>query len=205
MALSLDRAAETLLRHVVARSRGRHVLFPDAAARAASEPAPGRTSAQRHGLQCLVWCVTDRCLHVVMRGRAGCERARERRARRHAAALRSLPVDGRQCRSLPARSRAPRAARAGACGPRAARDRLAAFERARVLRTLPRSRLARPDAALRTARPARRTAASDPLSPLHRELASRPQRLLDQRRRASRRGSRPRTAHAARRARRPAR
>lgn len=69
MALSVDRAAECLLRHVVARSRGRRVLHPDAAARAAA----GRRLAglcERHRLQCVVWSVTDRCLHVVIRGRA---------------------------------------------------------------------------------------------------------------------------------------
>jgi hypothetical protein len=36
MALSLDRAAEISLRHVVARARGRRVLYADAPARAAA-------------------------------------------------------------------------------------------------------------------------------------------------------------------------
>ena len=70
MALSFDRSAETLLRHVVARSRGRHVLYADSAARAgASRRLAGL--CERFGLQCLVWSVTDRCLHFVSRGRAG--------------------------------------------------------------------------------------------------------------------------------------
>ena len=82
MALSFERAAETLLRHVVARSRGRRVLFADAAARAgASRRLAGL--CERHRLQCLVWSVTDRCLHVVHpRAR---RRERARRARRSAA------------------------------------------------------------------------------------------------------------------------
>ncbi len=69
MALSVDRAAEPLLRHVVARARGRRVLHADAAARAA---AVRRLAGlcERHRLQCVVWSVTDRCLHVVIRGRA---------------------------------------------------------------------------------------------------------------------------------------
>lgn len=70
MALSFDRAAETLLRHVVARSRGRRVLYADAAARAgASRRLAGL--CERYRLQCVVWSVTDRCLHFVIRGRAG--------------------------------------------------------------------------------------------------------------------------------------
>ena len=70
MALSFEPAAEPLLRHVVARSRGRRLLYADAAARAgASRRLAGL--CERYGLQCLVWSVTDRCLHVVIRGRAG--------------------------------------------------------------------------------------------------------------------------------------
>lgn len=70
MALSFDRAAETLLRHVVTRSRGRRVLFADAAARTgASRRLAGL--CERYRLQCLVWSVTDRCLHFVIRGGAG--------------------------------------------------------------------------------------------------------------------------------------
>jgi hypothetical protein len=68
MALSLDRAAEISLRHVVARARGRRVLYADAPARAA---AVRRLAAlcERHRLHCLAFSVTDRCLHVVLRGR----------------------------------------------------------------------------------------------------------------------------------------
>jgi putative transposase len=70
MALSFDRSAETLLRHVVARSRGRRVLHADAAARAAASRRLAGL-CERHRLQCLVWSVTDRSLHFVIRGRAG--------------------------------------------------------------------------------------------------------------------------------------
>jgi hypothetical protein len=69
VALSFDRAAETLLRHVIARSRGRRVLFADSAARtAACRRIAGL--CERHRLHCLVWSVTDRCLHFVVRGSA---------------------------------------------------------------------------------------------------------------------------------------
>ena len=67
MALSFDRAAETLLRHVIARSRGRRVLFADAPARAAASRRIAGL-CERHRLRCLVFSVTDRCLHVVLRG-----------------------------------------------------------------------------------------------------------------------------------------
>ena len=69
MALSFDCAAETLLRHVIARSRGRRVLFADAAARAAASRRIAGI-CERHRLRCLVWSVTDRCLHFVARGSA---------------------------------------------------------------------------------------------------------------------------------------
>jgi putative transposase len=69
MALSFDRATESLLRHVVARARGRRVLFADASARAMAVRRLAAICA-RHRLQCLVFSVTDRCLHVVMRGPA---------------------------------------------------------------------------------------------------------------------------------------
>jgi hypothetical protein len=73
MALSLERAMQAELRHLVARSLGRHALFPDAAARTAMA---GRIAelCGRHRLQCVVWCVTDRCMHVVLRGRAAANR-----------------------------------------------------------------------------------------------------------------------------------
>lgn len=67
MALSLDRASESLLRHVVARARGRRVLHADAPARAAAVKRLGELCA-RHRLHCVVFSVTDRCLHVVVRG-----------------------------------------------------------------------------------------------------------------------------------------
>ena len=69
MALGLERVARVELRHLVARSLGRQALFPDASARAAMSARIADLCA-RHRLQCLVWCVTDRCLHVVLRGRA---------------------------------------------------------------------------------------------------------------------------------------
>jgi hypothetical protein len=69
MALSFERAWEAQFRHIVARSRGRHRLFADAPARAAMARRLAEICG-RHGLQCLVWCVTDRCLHAVLRGPA---------------------------------------------------------------------------------------------------------------------------------------
>jgi len=81
MALGFDRATETLLRHVVARARGRRMLYPDAPARAAAVKRLGDLCA-RHRLRCLVFSVTDRCLHVVMRGPASaCSLASEELAR----------------------------------------------------------------------------------------------------------------------------
>lgn len=70
MALSLERAMQAEIRHLVARSLGRHALFPDAASRGLMQRRLAEVCA-RHRLHCLVWCVTDRCLHVVLRGRAG--------------------------------------------------------------------------------------------------------------------------------------
>jgi hypothetical protein len=69
MALSFDRAAGISLRHVVARARGRRVLFADAPARGAAVRRLAGLCA-RHRLHCLVFSVTDRCLHVVLRGTA---------------------------------------------------------------------------------------------------------------------------------------
>ena len=70
MALSVESSTVAILRHVVARSHGRRPLFPDAGSRA---QAAGRIaeSCVRHRLQCVVWCVTDRCLHLVVRGTPG--------------------------------------------------------------------------------------------------------------------------------------
>ena len=69
MALRIDFSVAPVIRHVFARSRGRHSLYPDARARAAA----GKQLAEvclRHGLSCIAWCMTDRCLHVVARGGA---------------------------------------------------------------------------------------------------------------------------------------
>jgi hypothetical protein len=57
MALSLERAMQPQLRHVVARSRG-------AMARRLAD------LCTRHRLDCVVWCITDRCVHAVLRGAA---------------------------------------------------------------------------------------------------------------------------------------
>lgn len=67
MALSFEPATGRMLRHVVAQARGRRPLYADPAARAAAARQLAE-SCLRHRLQCLVWCVTDRCLHVVLRG-----------------------------------------------------------------------------------------------------------------------------------------
>ncbi len=67
MALSVEISATTILRHVVARSHGRRSIYPDAASRT---KVAGRIAecCRRHRLHCVVWCVTDRCLHLVVRG-----------------------------------------------------------------------------------------------------------------------------------------
>jgi len=67
MALSIEFATAGILRHVVAQSRGRRPLYADAAMRAlaARRLADG---CVRHHLRCLVWCISDRSLHVVMQG-----------------------------------------------------------------------------------------------------------------------------------------
>jgi hypothetical protein len=69
MALSVEIAAAGILRHVVAQARGRRSLYadPGARARVAKQLA---ASCVRHRLHCLVWSVTDRSLHVVLRGAA---------------------------------------------------------------------------------------------------------------------------------------
>lgn len=67
MALSIENATAEALRHVVAQARGRRMLFSDAARRTvAVKQLAG--SCNRHCLKCLVWCITDRRLHVVLRG-----------------------------------------------------------------------------------------------------------------------------------------
>ena len=67
MALSVDNATAEMLRHVVAQSGGRRPLYPDTARRSASARQLAE-SCNRHRLKCLVWCITDRRLHVVLRG-----------------------------------------------------------------------------------------------------------------------------------------
>lgn len=70
MALSVETATAAILRHVVARSHGRHPLYPDASSRAKAARRIADTCV-RHRLQCVVWCVTDRFLHLVVRGSPG--------------------------------------------------------------------------------------------------------------------------------------
>ncbi len=69
MALSVETATATAetLRHVVAQSRGRRPLYADIARRSAAAKQLA-ASCNRHRLKCLVWCITDRRLHVVLRG-----------------------------------------------------------------------------------------------------------------------------------------
>lgn len=67
MALSIDFATAGILRHIVAQTRGRQPLFADPTARARAHRQLA-DSCVRHHLRCLVWCVTDRCLHAVMQG-----------------------------------------------------------------------------------------------------------------------------------------
>ncbi|MBM2854781.1 MAG: addiction module toxin RelE [Steroidobacteraceae bacterium] len=67
MALSVETATAQTLRHVVAQSRGRRPLYADLARRSAAAKQLAE-SCHRHHLKCLVWCITDRRLHVVLRG-----------------------------------------------------------------------------------------------------------------------------------------
>lgn len=67
MALSVDTATAGILRHVVAQARGRRPLYGDAGARARAAQRLA-DSCTRHRLRCIVWSITDRCLHVVLRG-----------------------------------------------------------------------------------------------------------------------------------------
>jgi hypothetical protein len=67
MALSIDTATAETLRHVVAQARGRRALYPDAARRTAAMQQLA-ASCGRHRLTSVVWCITDRSLHVVLRG-----------------------------------------------------------------------------------------------------------------------------------------
>ncbi len=67
MALSIDIATGVILRHVVLRSRGSRRLYADAGARAVACKRIADCCGL-HRLRCLVWCITDRCLHLVVRG-----------------------------------------------------------------------------------------------------------------------------------------
>jgi putative transposase len=69
VALSADSAPVRILRHVVARSRGRRPLYADSASRSAASRRLA-DACVRHRLICLAWCVTDRCLHFVVSGPA---------------------------------------------------------------------------------------------------------------------------------------
>lgn len=70
MALCVEISAAAILRHIVARSHGRRLLFPDAGSRAKAARRIAECCA-RHRLQCVVWCVTDRFLHLVVHGTPG--------------------------------------------------------------------------------------------------------------------------------------
>jgi hypothetical protein len=67
MALSVETATVESLRHVVAQSRGSRPLYAGLTQRAATARQLA-DSCKLHRLQCLVWCITDRRLHVVLRG-----------------------------------------------------------------------------------------------------------------------------------------
>jgi hypothetical protein len=67
MALSVEIATAEVLRHVVAQSRGRRPLYAAHSRRIATAKQLAE-SCNRHRLKCLVWCITDRRLHVVLRG-----------------------------------------------------------------------------------------------------------------------------------------
>ncbi|HTL49365.1 MAG TPA: hypothetical protein VL219_01795 [Steroidobacteraceae bacterium] len=69
MAVRVDISASPVIRHMVARSQGRHRLFPDGTARIAATRRLAEL-CMRHRLRCIVWCITDRCLHVVAQGGA---------------------------------------------------------------------------------------------------------------------------------------
>jgi len=67
MALSVEIETLETLRHVVAQSRGRRALYADNARRSTAARLLVQ-SCNRHRLKCLVWCITDHRLHVVLRG-----------------------------------------------------------------------------------------------------------------------------------------
>lgn len=70
MALSVEVSTAAILRHIVARSHGRRALYPDAGSRSKAARRIAECCT-RHRLQCVVWCVTDRLLHLVVRGTPG--------------------------------------------------------------------------------------------------------------------------------------
>lgn len=70
MALSVEALDRRALRHIVAQSRGGRPMHPDRASLAFAARRLA-DSCMRHRLQCLVWCMTDRCLHVVLCGGPG--------------------------------------------------------------------------------------------------------------------------------------
>ena len=176
MALRIDFSAAPVIRHVFARSRGRHSLYPDARVRAAAARQLADVCL-RHAISCIVWCMTDRCLHVVARGSAvSLALATEELAGprlRHGHALSTLvKLDlyllevARHALLSPVRGRAV-----------PARDRLAVFERTAQLRIPSRACLARPDATLRVAGTARRPERR-PLPPVHgQQLAARMEKV----------------------------
>lgn len=70
MALSIESTTRRELRHVVAQSRNSRSLYADTPARAAVARQLA-DACMRHRLRCLVWSVTDRCLHAVLSGVPG--------------------------------------------------------------------------------------------------------------------------------------
>ena len=165
MALSVETATAETLRHVVAQSRGRRPLFADFARRSAAARQLA-DSCNRHRLKCLVWCITDRRLHVVLRGTpasitlATHELIGSRLRYGHWLSTIVNP------RRLPARGRAPRAARPGARRPVPSCRRMAILERARIAGPAPAPSVDGPCVALRPAGPARRQRCRAP-APLH--------------------------------------
>ena len=67
MALSVETATAETLRHVVAQSSGRRPLYANTMRRSLAAKQLAE-SCVRHRLKCLVWCITDRRLHIVFRG-----------------------------------------------------------------------------------------------------------------------------------------
>jgi hypothetical protein len=67
MALCVEAATAETLRHLVAQSGGGRPLYADFARRRAAAKQLAEACIL-HRLKCLVWCITDRRLHVVLRG-----------------------------------------------------------------------------------------------------------------------------------------